>query len=787
MSTLSNNSKSILAKALATENISVQFDPSAHTAKFDIANRVLTMPILKDNESDCVTDMFIGHECAHALFSPYRQKDTKSQGGWWIEAEEIGGTGNAQYVQDIMNIIEDVRIEKLMTEKFPGLRRDFSAAYRELADRDFFSTKGMNLNDFSFIDRMNLHFKCGAFMNVQFTPEEQQIVEAVDKIRTFDEMLDASRQVFNFVRGTKFDAPKVFSDGKFGPLDSDKSNQSNDQGTMTLSGNVSPSSDTTNDNGDGKSPANPDGCVEQTNTNDGQSNNPIGGTGSAPDTLLPPINTQRSFDEKAKQIVNSAVKHNTTTVLPVPDLSKIIFPINKTHEIINSYYLSYALKSKDNEKLVNAIKTSYADLVRSMNPLINTLIKQFEMKKAADLQKRTSISRSGKIDCDRIFKYKVTDDIFSRFAKIAEGKNHGLVMYVDWSSSMQMATDDVLTQIIMLTQFCRRMNIPFDVYAFSSQVEMFRHYGLQKDNNSFPKQIKVDGSRIDQSKERGYRGDDNGKSYKVDMGGHFSLIHMLSSSMSKTQINQAMLNMYMLGKMITGHGAEFQNLICYRGVPNYFGQGNTPLDPTIVAAMYMVPEFREKHKVQIVNTIFLTDGESGYNMFNAYTGYDSYSSQFRSVVRSPINNKEYLADDATPTDTLLRMFRDITGSNTIGFYIQSSSYCRYTNEDSKSFKKQLKEQGFIEASPMLMEKVYDYATREYKNGVRKNKNHGYDRLFILPSRVEIVDDLEELDSLGSNATLTRIRNTFMKSVEKRGNSRLFLNRFADVIANPTTK
>jgi hypothetical protein len=248
-----------------------------------------------------------------------------------------------------------------------------------------------------------------------------------------------------------------------------------------------------------------------------------------------------------------------------------------------------------------------------------------------------------------------------------------------------------------------------------------------------------------------------------------------------------MLNMYMLGKMITGHGAEFQNLICYRGVPNYFGQGNTPLDPTIVAAMYMVPEFREKHKVQIVNTIFLTDGESGYNMFNAYTGYDSYSSQFRSVVRSPINNKEYLADDATPTDTLLRMFRDITGSNTIGFYIQSSSYCRYTNEDSKSFKKQLKEQGFIEASPVLMEKVYDYATREYKNGVRKNKNHGYDRLFILPSRVEIVDDLEELDSLGSNATLTRIRNTFMKSVEKRGNSRLFLNRFADVIANPTTK
>ena len=258
--------------------------------------------------------------------------------------------------------------------------------------------------------------------------------------------------------------------------------------------------------------------------------------------------------------------------------------------------------------------------------------------------------------------------------------------------------------------------------------------------------------------------------------------------MSKTQINKAMENIYILGKMITGHSEEFTKYpYARRGVPNHFGQGNTPLDPAVLCAMYMVPEFQEKHKVQIVNTIFLTDGESGYNMFSAYQSSDAYSAQYRSVVRSPINNKEYLADDATPTDTLFRIFREVTGSTLIGFYIQSGNYCRFVNDDIKEFKKNLKENGFVEAPAMLSVKQYDYSTRSYKESATKQKSHGYDRLFILPSRVEIVDDMEELDNLAKNATLTRIRNTFMKSVEKRGNSRAFLNRFADVIANPSTR
>jgi hypothetical protein len=71
--------------------------------------------------------------------------------------------------------------------------------------------------------------------------------------------------------------------------------------------------------------------------------------------------------------------------------------------------------------------------------------------------------------------------------------------------------------------------------------------------------------------------------------------------------------------------------------------------------------------------------------------------------------------------------------------------------------------------------------------MHQTKNHGYDRLFILPCNQEIADDMEFLDNLDDNASLVKIRNAFTKSVEKRGASRSFLNRFADVIANPVTR
>ena len=48
-----------------------------------------------------------------------------------------------------------------------------------------------------------------------------------------------------------------------------------------------------------------------------------------------------------------------------------------------------------------------------------------------------------------------------------DGKNHGVIMLVDWSGSMYDAIRETYEQSIVLTMFCRRVGIPHRVYAFT--------------------------------------------------------------------------------------------------------------------------------------------------------------------------------------------------------------------------------------------------------------------------------------------------------------------------------
>ena len=88
--------KTQLAKLLATEDITVRHSSQAETASFDVKNRVLTLPEW-DNISKDTLDMLIGHEVGHALYTFLKD---------WESAIDNG------YHKGILNVIEDARIEK---------------------------------------------------------------------------------------------------------------------------------------------------------------------------------------------------------------------------------------------------------------------------------------------------------------------------------------------------------------------------------------------------------------------------------------------------------------------------------------------------------------------------------------------------------------------------------------------------------------------------------------------------------------------------------------------------
>ena len=104
--------KGTLAKLIATENIIIQHN-KVKTASFDVKNRVLTLPIFKEQKGD-VYDMLIAHECAHALWTPY---------------EEWSSICDDQELRAYVNVLEDTRIDKLIQNKYPGVVRNYQNGF----------------------------------------------------------------------------------------------------------------------------------------------------------------------------------------------------------------------------------------------------------------------------------------------------------------------------------------------------------------------------------------------------------------------------------------------------------------------------------------------------------------------------------------------------------------------------------------------------------------------------------------------------------------------------------
>ena len=113
-------------------------------------------------------------------------------------------------------------------------------------------------------------------------------------------------------------------------------------------------------------------------------------------------------------------------------------------------------------------KKLYKEFLSNTQPIINSMAQTFEMKKAAAANKKAQIAKTGKLNEDRLWAYQLTEDLFQKNMIVPNGKNHGIIMYVDLSGSMNRQMPGTLEQMMNMALFCRKVNIPFDVYGFSN-------------------------------------------------------------------------------------------------------------------------------------------------------------------------------------------------------------------------------------------------------------------------------------------------------------------------------
>ena len=769
--TVNTASKDLLARILATENITVQHDPKASTAAFDVKNRVLILPAWTGMTNE-VYDMLVGHEVGHALFTPFTAADEKVQGPWCGAAEEIAGTANASLAQAYMNIVEDARIEKLMKERFPGMRRDFFKAYEQFTSSDFFGVKGRDLNTLPLIDRINLHYKMGTSCatGINFSPIEQSFLSRIDKCRTFDDVTQIVRDIWDYESNLKADAEKqqqngdatMNGDGEQGegssvPMSGDNADENGEDENGSTSGSGDQSGDNQRAGGDDSGDENGESKKQNGKS---KTAGECGGDMQHKTCLPPKSSTQEKFDESVKKMTDpNKSRDYTYQTLPSPKLDNIICTPAQINTIIDKWRTDVATKyngayfASHNDLLKEAEK-QYNKFAAQSASTIALMAKQFDLRKAADAAKRTSVARTGVLDTVRMVNYKITDDIFRRNTTIREGKNHGLVMFIDWSGSMSTTLMDTVKQLVQIALFCRRCNIPFDVYAFSTVV-------LKSEKNPNGVDMYDDKFCWDS------KGDKCARFY------NFTLFNFLSSKMRPNQFKQAMVNLFAITLVNTGEWAQ------YNAMPDVFGLSSTPLDESILAAMDIVPKFREDNRLQIVHTVFLTDGDT--------SGSALYSSGYygRNFVTDPKTHKTYELNRRS-TDTLLEIFRDRTGCNAIGFYLLSHRRVeRYvhlftpTATDPRT--------GVARSITNPTQKDIDYRIKQYESfksdgfAVAHPTATGYTEQFIVRADVKI-DDTDDMEKVSSNSSMTQIKNAFIRNANKRTKSRVMLNRFIDLIA-----
>jgi hypothetical protein len=711
--------KSQLAKLLATEDLVVEHK-KVETACFNVHTRVLTLPMW-EKASNTVYDLLVGHEVGHALYTPDED---------WLKEHKIP----PQFV----NVVEDARIEKLMKRRYAGLAKTFYNGYKELADDDFFQIKDDNVETYNLADRANLWFKIGNYVDIPVERgEETEIINLIADTETFADVLIAAEALYKYCKQKQQEETKTSLDN----LESQQSGADNQPASDFTDQEQGESEQPESEGSEGSpsSEENSEQKPQQQPTNDGGEKNEE-----------PEVKTMDSLEEALKELVGNDSSENVYLELPQLDLDKVIVPNEEIHsKCKTSWELFLSEREYKYEDIFGEVDKQYVEFKRSAQKEVNYLVKEFECRKAADSYARASTARTGVLDCSKLHTYKYNEDIFRKVTTLADGKNHGLVFVLDWSGSMSNVMLDTVKQLFNLIWFCKKVAIPFEVYAFTTDYPL----------------VKYDENGKANIRELAYKKKDG----LVQVGEWFSMMNLLTSKVNANTLEEQMKNIFRLAKSFC------YNSHCYYAAPLGMGLSGTPLNEALISLHQILPKFQKENKLQKVQCVVLTDGEGclvKYHrevqrrwedepfMGTAHIGFNAF-------LRDRKTGMTYSCDSEKQefTEVLLHNLRDkFTDINFIGIRVLESRdaghfirrYCGYYGSE------------------------YDKVMNSWKKEKAFTlKNSGYHSYFGL-SASTLSQDSDF--SVADDATKAQIKSAFVKSLKTKKMNKKILGEFVELVA-----
>ena len=728
---VSTGSLDKLAKLLAAEDIAVEHRP-VPTAYFDVKNRILALPMWKDMP-EYLYHMLVLHEVGHSLFT--------DADGW----EDIVNEHKKEF-HGYLNVIEDARIERKIKTKFPGSRKDFIDGYDNLHKRDFFKLEDRDINSLSLIDRINLYFKLGTRIKLRFTEEEMVFVRRAEETMTFEDVIALALDLFGRAKDKQEqqqiqDQIDGFGEGEEGfGQDSDEEGEGEE-------------SDSEEEEGDGESEDAEDGDSSETESSNADS--------------IERATTDEAMTDRMQELINEEHSNIKTEYIHVPadiDSSEYICGYKRVLELYHEEC------EKLNDKAVAFRNKIFSEFRRNNNSAINYMVKEFEMKKAASAYSRSKQSKTGVIDTNKLHGYKFNDDIFRRLTIVPDGKNHGLMIFVDWSGSMSSNFQGTIQQLLNIVTFCRRVGIAHRVYGFSS-------IPLNRDDDIM---------RI--TKRNAFLEKNPGTAYMYPCE-HLTMLELFHEKMSLKEFNEMTSCLLLTGYRYEWDKKDDDGFVFRDDMPwnfcGFLGLASTPLNDSLLIARDMMRKFRKEKNIEVMNFVCITDGESNGSHYHvrARSAWqkDEYHTNTNSIsLGSRFSKyKSVLIDDKTKlqfriegdsysivTSLLSRLIRDELNVHMVGFYILNglydvrnvcTSYMGYSWEKSNDMCKKFAKEGSIVMPNMLK----------------------FDEFYLIRGGRHLKTETSEMEA---GATKGQLLREFRKAQNKRGASRAILGRFIEKIA-----
>ena len=765
--------KSQLAKLMATENLTIQHS-KIHTAKFDPMKRVLYLPIWKDMTS-FMYDLLGGHEVGHALYTP--------ADGWHDVATDK--TKPKSY-KSFLNVVEDARIEKKVIRKYPGLKSSFRKAYAELNDRDFFGIQYRNINHMSFIDRLNIYTKSQYSESINFSVEEMQMIGEVQMLETWEDVLRVTKKIYDYCKNEQSElaAGDDFEyDIEGNPIVEDGTDSESD---YDYDDEIENGDDSEGENSDGKSDEPTDekpakgsdsgnDSDSETDEDSVESGNKINHNKESKesnfdsDGLDPTCITDDNYRRNELSLLDEKCKPYVYANMPTPILSNIITPAKRVQELMTESFTAQVEAGYITEAKINSLVQEF----RNRNErYIALLAKEFEMRKAAKAFSKAKQSDTGDVDVNKLASYRFDDNIFRKIMQVPKGKSHGLILLLDYSGSMSDNMAGSIEQILVLSMFCRKVNIPFHVYAFSNDSSI---WGI--DN---PKTLDSSPSIL--------RNPMNFRQSFICQAGELKLENIclreyLNSKMTNAEFTKALRNMVLLKKSF--EGGRYAR---YVQRPNSERLSNTPLTEALVATQAIMKNFKRSNNLDITNLVIIHDGDADATnaVTNEQDGYNWFSPVYENVILqdSKMKYQKQVKTNNLGNEMFVSVaewFTTTTNSKIFGFFIVSSQRSKniirqyYYDENRKSLYNKRSDVHVDHEFIKQLKRKLD--TQKFLQSF----NPGYDSFFLISGGSDLMASDGELE-IDGKFTASKLKNAFMKFNKGKQINRVLVSKFIQGIA-----